>query len=78
MTFLLYNKDDLSFLKTFGSLKEPSVEFSENINKVITFNSDFVNNIVFNGDTVINNSFEVFIKSDQYDEKRKIILIFQT
>ncbi len=68
------NKDDLSFLKTFGSLEEPSVEFSENINKVVTFNSDFVNNIVFNGDTVINNSFEVFIKSDQYDEKRKLIL----
>ena len=67
-------KDDLSFLKTFGSLEEPSVEFSENINKVVTFNSDFVNNIVFNGDTVINNSFEVFIKSDQYDEKRKRIL----
>lgn len=67
-------KDDLSFLKTFGSLEEPFVEFSENINKVVTFNSDFVNNIVFNGDTVINNSFEVFIKSDQYDEKRKIIL----
>ena len=67
-------KDDLSFLKTFGSLEEPSVEFSENINKIVTFNSDFVNNIVFNGDTVINNSFEVFIKSDQYDEKRKIIL----
>src|SRR5699024_9779840 len=33
-----------------------------------------VNNIVFNGNTVINNSFEVFIKSDQYDEKRKRIL----
>lgn len=66
--------DDLSFLKTFGSVEEPSIEFSENINKVVTFNSDFVNNIVFNGDTVINNSFEVFIKSDQYDEKRKRIL----
>ena len=66
--------DDLSFLKTFGSLEEPSIEFSENINKVVTFNSNFVNNIVFNGNTVINNSFEVFIKSDQYDEKRKRIL----
>ena len=30
-------KDDLSFLKTFGSLEEPFVEFSENINKVVTF-----------------------------------------
>lgn len=66
--------DDLSFLKTFGSVEAPSIEFSENINKVVTFNSDFVNNIVFNGDTVINNSFEVFIKFDQYDEKRKRIL----
>lgn len=66
--------NNLSFLKTFGSMEEPTIEFSENINKVVTFNSDFVNNIVFNGDNVINNSFEVFIKSDQYDEKRKRIL----
>ena len=66
--------NDLTFLKTFGIVEEPSIEFSETINKVVTFNSDFVNNIVFKGNTVINDSFEVFIKSDQYDEKRKIIL----
>ena len=66
--------NNLSFLKTFGINEEPSIEFSETINKVVTFNSDFVNNIVFNGDIVINNAFEVFIKSDQYDEKRKKIL----
>ena len=68
------NNNNLLFLKTFGSIEESTIEFSENINKVVTFNSDFVNNIVFNGANVINNSFEVFIKSEQYDEKRKIIL----
>ena len=68
------NNNSLSFLKSFGSDDEPNLIFSEHIDKVVTFNSSFVNNIVFNGDDVINNSFEVFIKSDKYDEKRKNIL----
>ena len=68
------NNNSLSFLKSFGSDDEPNLIFSEHIDKVVTFNSSFVNNIVFNGDEVINNSFEVFIKSDKYDEKRKNIL----
>lgn len=70
----IHEKDNLTFLKPFGSKEEPMISFSEEISKVVTFNSDFVNNIVFNGENVINNSFEVFIKSDQYDEKRKRIL----
>lgn len=68
------NNNNLLFLKSFGSTDNPSLIFSEPINKVVTFNSSFVNNIVFNGDDVINNSFEIFIKSDKYDEKRKNIL----
>lgn len=68
------NNNNLLFLKSFGSTDNPSLIFSEPINKVVTFNSNFVNNIVFNGDDVINNSFEIFIKSDKYDEKRKNIL----
>lgn len=67
-------KDNLSFLKPFGSLEEPCIACSEEISKVVTFNSDFVNNIVFKGSMVIDNSFEIFIKSDKYDEKRKVIL----
>lgn len=68
------NKNDLSFLKTFGFDGEPSIKFSSPINKAVTFNTDFVNNIVFRGSDVIDNSFEVFIKSDQFDDKRKKIL----
>lgn len=67
-------KDNLSFLKPFGSSEEPSIVCSEEISKVVTFNSDFVNNIVFKGSMVIDNSFEIFIKSEKYDEKRKVIL----
>lgn len=66
--------NNLTFLKTFGSTDEPSIEFSEPITKVAVFNSDYVNNVVLKGSSIIDNSFEVFIKSDQYDEKRKNIL----
>ena len=37
------------------------------------FDSDFVNKVVFNGSNVIENAFEVFIKSDKYDEQRNNI-----
>lgn len=39
------------------------------------FDSDFVNKVVFNGSNVIENAFEVFIKSDKYDEQRNNINI---
>lgn len=37
------------------------------------FDSEFVNNVVFNGSNVIDNVFEVFIKNEKYDEQRDII-----
>lgn len=70
----IFNKENLSFLKPFGSTLIPEINFTTSIDNVVTFNSNFVENIVFNGDSVINNSFEIFIKSDKYDEKRKIII----
>lgn len=67
------NKEQLSELKTFGSDLEPEVSISENISKVETFNNDFINRITFNGSEVIENGFEVFVKTDEYDKKRKEI-----
>ena len=67
------NKNELSYLKSFGSNTEPTIKINKNIKKVISFNSNFIDNIVFNGSNVIENSFEVFIKSEKYDNKRKKI-----
>ena len=39
----------------------------------VVVDDDFVNNVVFNGSNVIDNAFEVFIKSEKYDEQREII-----
>ena len=62
--------DDLSELKTFGGKDNPSITKDIEITSVL-FDENFVNNIVFKGSEVIENSFDIFIKSDNYDEKRK-------
>lgn len=67
------NRDKLSELKTFGSNLEPEISVSENINKVEIFNNDFINRITFNGSEVIDNGFEIFVKTEEYDSKRKKI-----
>lgn len=69
----LANRDHLSELKTFGSNLEPEISVSENINKVEIFNNDFINRITFNGSEVIDNGFEIFVKTEEYDSKRKEI-----
>lgn len=67
------NREKLSELKTFGSNLEPEIRISESINNVEIFNNDFINRITFNGSEVIENGFEVFVKTDEYDKKRKEI-----
>ena len=67
------NREELSELKTFGSNLEPEIRISESISNVEIFNNDFINRITFNGSEVIENGFEVFVKTDEYDKKRKEI-----
>lgn len=67
------NREELSELKTFGSNWEPEIRISESISNVEIFNNDFINRITFNGSEVIENGFEVFVKTDEYDKKRKEI-----
>lgn len=67
------NRENLTELKTFGSELEPEITISESISKVEVFNNDFINRIIFNGSQVIENGFEVFVKTDEYDKKRKEI-----
>lgn len=67
------NKDNLISLQTFGENVEPKTIVSKNLKNVLIFNNEFINNIVFKGSEVIQNAFEVFIKSENYDQKREKI-----
>jgi ABC-type dipeptide/oligopeptide/nickel transport system ATPase subunit len=70
---LLSEKKPLDTLKTFGNTKEPKGKIPDSIRRVLLFNEDFVNNIVFKESEVIQNAFEVFIKSEEYEEKQNLI-----
>lgn len=63
---------NIASLVPFGTNNQPTIESDKPI-KAVLFNEEFINNIVFKGNSVIENSFEVFIKSDKYDEKRENI-----
>jgi len=71
LVYSMENKIDL--LTPFGEENKPEVVVDSELSNIVIFNSDFVNNIVFKGSNVIENAFEVFIKSDKYDEKRNNI-----
>lgn len=61
---------DLKELKTFGETLEPVCEIPPSIKKVLTFDEKFVDTIVFQESEVINDAFEIFIKTPDYDEKQ--------
>ena len=65
--------EDLSVLQAFDSDTEPTCTFSEPVAKVLLFNEEFVNNIVFQESEVIQNSFEVFIKTPDYEARQESI-----
>ncbi len=63
--------DEIAKLKTYGASEDASVCVTPNINNVLVFDEDFVNQIVFQKDEVIGKSFEVFIKTPNYDNKKQ-------
>ena len=71
--------EDLDFLKPFdlidneGNVIKPEVMISEKIKKVAVFNDDYINKYVFRKDELLENSFEVFVKTPKYDEHMKNI-----
>lgn len=69
---LLSKNKPLSDLKPFGSNEndEPTVNISEKLAMVSVFNEEFVNTVVFQKSNLIENAFDVFIKTPNYDEKR--------
>lgn len=60
-------------LKPFGSDDEiiPAISIDGDIQGVRVFNEDFVNNMVFKESTVIDNAFDVFIRTTDYEQKRQ-------
>lgn len=63
----------LDDLKQFGSLDEevPSLTLNEEMSNVKVFNEQFVDSMVFKESAVIDNAFDVFIKTPDYVEKRR-------
>ena len=70
---LKLHDNDLQELKSYFSSEPASVSIQPQFNKIIVFDEDFVNQIVFKEDEVIGNSFEVFLKSPNYDLKKELI-----
>jgi len=59
----------LSSLKTFGSSVAPTCNITGECNNVLVFNEQYVEGVVLQESEAIPNSFDVFIKTPQYDEK---------
>ncbi len=68
---LIGNNKELSELHSFGTEEDPSLSSTKPVGKVLIFDEDFVNNIVFLESEVIEKSFEIFIKTPSYDERIK-------
>ena len=63
----------LDDLKPFGSDEDtiPVIKIDKDIQGVKVFNEEFVNNVVFKESEVIDNAFDVFIRTPDYEQKRK-------
>lgn len=69
---LLSKQKPLTSLKTFGAGEsdEPTVTVNESLGTVLVFNEEFVNTLVFQESSLIENAFNVFIKTPDYDVRR--------
>lgn len=63
--------DNLQKLKSYYTTDEASVEITPQFNNILVFNEEFINQVVFVEDEVIENSFEVFLKTPDYELKKK-------
>ncbi len=63
--------DKLQSLQSYYSDKPAKISLNPQFQAVLVFNEDFVNQIVFVEDEVIEKSFEVFLKTPDYDKKKE-------
>lgn len=64
-------EDKLQDLQSYYSTDKASIEVSPKFNKILVFNEEFINQVVFVEDEVIENSFEVFLKTPDYETKKR-------
>ena len=55
---------------------QPDVLGIENIKSVLCFNEEYVNKFTFKPEEVVSNSFDIFIRTDAYQEKERDIETF--
>lgn len=65
------NTDKLQELKSYFATDPASVTVTPGFGKILVFNEEFVNQVVFKEDEVIEKSFEVFLKTPTYDSKKE-------
>ncbi|MFA5939487.1 MAG: AAA family ATPase [Sinimarinibacterium sp.] len=59
--------------KDAATTPQPEVKGLQDVKSVFVFNEDYVNQFVFQQDEVVKNSFDIFIKSADYDAKMAAI-----
>jgi energy-coupling factor transporter ATP-binding protein EcfA2 len=70
------NMEELRSYKYLGDEEEshsPQITIDTIINKIAIFNENYVNTYAFQPNELVKNSFEIFIKTDKYDERMKEI-----
>ena len=53
--------------------KQPTVTGAENLNNIVCFNEDYVNQFVFKQDELLSNSFDILIRTEAYEQKEREI-----
>lgn len=56
------------YLNDNEEVHNPQIHIDGQINKVCIFNEDYVNKYVFKKEDVLENSFEIFVRTEQYDK----------
>lgn len=64
------DSEKLQELKSYFSDERAEVTVTPKMSKILFFNEEFVEQVVFKEDEVIENSFEVFLKTSDYDQKK--------
>lgn len=62
--------NQLQDLKSYFTEKPAKITMSPEFSNVLVFDEEFVNQVVFKEDEVIENSFEIFLKTPNYDIKK--------
>lgn len=70
---LKINSWNLESLTPFFSNETPEIILPESIQNILIFNEDYVNNFVYKHDELVSDSFEIFIRTEQYKNNERRI-----